>query len=60
MVITLIGACGFRVLWIYIIFEFKRSLFMLYLAYPVSWLLTAAALFAAYRVIIKKLTKGKP
>ena len=59
MVITLIGACGFRVLWIYIIFEFKRSLFMLYLAYPVSWLLTAAALFAAYRVIIKKLTKGK-
>ena len=57
MIITLVGACGLRVLWIYIIFEFERSLFMLYLAYPVSWGLTAAALFVAYRVIIGRITK---
>lgn len=59
MIITLVGACGLRVLWIYIIFEFERSLFMLYLAYPVSWTLTAAALFIAYRIVIHKLVKKK-
>lgn len=57
MFISLIGACGLRVLWIYIIFEFERSLFMLYLAYPVSWFLTAAALFAAYRIVINKVER---
>lgn len=58
MIISLIGACGLRVLWIYIIFEFKRSLMMLYIAYPVSWFLTAAALWCVYCIIIRKIACG--
>ncbi len=42
MVVSLLGACGFRVLWIFTIFQWEHSLWMLYLSYPVSWLLTAA------------------
>ena len=42
MVVSLLGACGFRILWIFTIFQWEHSLWMLYLSYPVSWLLTAA------------------
>ncbi len=41
MVVSLLGACGFRILWIFTIFQWEHSLWMLYLSYPVSWLLTA-------------------
>ncbi|WP_195543458.1 MATE family efflux transporter [Massiliimalia timonensis] len=36
-IVSLAGACGVRVLWIYTAFAANRSLFMLYLSYPVSW-----------------------
>ena len=57
MIITLIGACGFRVLWIDIMFEFKRSLFTLYLAYPVSWTITLIALLISLIFVMKKLSR---
>lgn len=41
MVVSLLGACGFRILWIFTIFQWEHSLWMLYLSYPVSWILTA-------------------
>lgn len=45
MLISLAGACGFRILWIFTVFQWDRSLEMLYLSYPVSWFLTAGAQF---------------
>ena len=36
-IVSLAGACGVRVLWIYTAFAANRSWFMLYLSYPVSW-----------------------
>lgn len=57
MVISLIGACGLRILWIYFIFPLNPSLFMLYLAYPISWALTVIALFIAYKFILRHLIK---
>lgn len=57
MIITLVGACGFRILWIQIMFEFKRSLLTLYLAYPVSWTLTLLALLVSLIVVLKKLKR---
>lgn len=57
MVITLIGACGFRILWINIMFRFNRSLLTLYLAYPVSWTITLVALFISLMAVMKKLKR---
>jgi len=58
MVISLIGACGTRVVWIYTIFAANRTLLTLYWSYPVSWLLTvlmqAVALVILYRKFMKK------
>ena len=61
MVVSLIGACAFRVLWIYTAFAASRSLLTLYLSYPISWALTDVAhlvcLIAFYRIEKKKIEK---
>ena len=43
MCVSLIGACGLRILYIYTFFAANRSLFALYLTYPISWAVTVAA-----------------
>lgn len=35
--VSLTGACGLRVIWIFTIFAAQRSLAILYLSYPISW-----------------------
>ncbi len=51
--VTLIGACGLRIVWIYTLFASEHTLFMLYLSYPVSWAVTfiahAICFFIFYR-----------
>ncbi len=44
-VISLLGACAFRVIWIYTAFRASPTLNVLYLSYPISWGMTAAAQF---------------
>ena len=39
-VVSLFGACILRVIWIFTIFKVHHSLFILYLSYPVSWIVT--------------------
>ena len=40
-IVSLIGSCAFRIFWIYCILPFDRTLTMLYISYPVSWILTS-------------------
>ena len=40
MLVSLTGACLFRIVWIHTVFAWTRSLSVLYYSYPVSWLLT--------------------
>jgi putative MATE family efflux protein len=58
-IVSLIGACGFRVLWIYTIFQFIHTLPCLYISYPVSWLLTASAHMICLVLIVHKLHPQK-
>ena len=46
--ISLAGICGFRLVWIFTVFARFPRLYVLYLCYPISWTLTAAALYIAY------------
>lgn len=41
-VVTLLGVCVLRVLWVFFIFPLHRSMSNLMLSYPVSWAITAA------------------
>ncbi|WP_415967007.1 MATE family efflux transporter [Faecalitalea cylindroides] len=57
MLVSLTGACLFRVIWIFTIFATNRSLFVLYFSYPVSWALTATAHLICYMIVRKKVFK---
>ena len=57
MIVSLIGACGLRIVWIMTIFQIPmfHSLDTIYLSYPVTWLITAGTHFICYIVITKKM-----
>lgn len=54
MLVSLTGACLFRVIWIFTIFQWERTLFCLYISYPISWILTAAIHAICYLAVRKK------
>ena len=53
MVVSILGACVLRIVWILTIFPLKPTLPTLYLSYPVSWLITFTVHTVCY-VVIKK------
>lgn len=57
MIVSVAGACGLRILWIFTVFQWHRSLFVLYLSYPVTWLITAAAHLVCFIIVRKKIEK---
>lgn len=54
MIVSLTGACLFRVIWIFTIFSMYHSLFALYVSYPISWFLTASVHLVCYLVVRRK------
>lgn len=59
MFVSLTGACALRVVWIYTVFAMDRSLETLYLSYPVSWAITAAAHVICYLILRRVLAKRR-
>lgn len=57
MIVSLTGACGLRIVWIFTVFAMKRTLPVLYWSYPVSWAVTALAHFICFMVIRRKFPK---
>ena len=53
-VISLTGACLFRIVWIYTVFAAYHTQFVLYISYPISWVLTSVAYVICYLIIRKK------
>jgi len=60
MIISLLGACVFRILWITFIFpmEAMNNIMGLYLMFPCSWILTGIMLGATAFYAYKKLSKN--
>ena len=57
MIVSLTGACGLRVLWIFTIFAAYRTLPSLYISYPISWAVTALAHVGCYWYVRRKMPK---
>ncbi len=57
MLVSLTGACAFRVVWIFTVFAMDRTLQTLYLSYPVSWAITFTAHVVCYVLIRRKLAR---
>lgn len=57
MIVSLTGACGLRILWIFTLFAANRTLSMLYVSYPVSWFITALAHLGCYFWVRRKMPR---
>ena len=54
-VVSVLGFCGVRVVWLLTVFRHHHTLTALYLSYPVSWTLSFIALFVVYLTVRKKM-----
>ena len=59
MVITILGVCGFRIAWVYTIFQIPQfhtgeSLFV---SYPISWIISFLIQFIVFLFVYRKRTK---
>ena len=59
MLTSILGICGFRILYIYTIFAWSPTLLTLYISYPASWVLTMLCNLVCYLVVSRLLIKGK-
>lgn len=53
--IAIFGVCGVRILWVYTVYKIEQSFQMLLIVYPISWLVTAAAIIISYFITKKRL-----
>lgn len=56
--IVIMGSCIFRVIWIYTIFAYFKTIPSLYLLYIFSWMITAAAEIIYFQAIYRKEMRG--
>ena len=59
MVTSLIGACALRLVWISTVFKMHRTTGMLYISYPISWIITLIAHIAFFVYFYNKIPKEK-
>lgn len=52
--VSLVGACLFRIIWIFTIFRWQHTLYILYLSWPISWVLTVCAHLICYFVLRRR------
>ncbi len=57
MLVSVVGTCALRIVWIYTIFAAAPSLQVLYLSYPVSWIVTTAAHFVCSFIYLKVIVR---
>lgn len=59
MIVSLTGACLFRIIWIFTAFQMWHTPYILYISYPISWTLTACMHAVCY-LIMRKRKFGPP
>ncbi len=58
-IVSLLGACGLRILWIFTVFAIPQyhTEFMLFLSYPLSWTITFLAHLLCFAIMRRKFPK---
>ena len=54
MIVSLVGACGLRIVWIYTVFMKFRTLDILFISYPVTWTITFLSHLVCYYIVTRK------
>lgn len=58
MIVSLSGACLFRIIWVYTVFQSNHTLDTLYISYPISWMLTGLVHLGCFIILYTKLKKN--
>ena len=53
-IISLVGACGFRIVWVYTAFKIWPHMSVLFLAHPITWIITNIALVINLIIVYRK------
>ena len=59
MIISLVGACLFRLVWIWVVFPLNPTLDVVYVSYPISWVLTFGVAFVVIVAALRKLLRNQ-
>ena len=59
-VISLLGSCALRILWVMFVFPLAPTLRTVYLSYPLSWGLTALTHFTVLTQLKRRLLRERP
>lgn len=59
MIVTLVGACGVRIIWLMTVFKMEtyHTAKVVYASYPISWLITIVILIYCFITSMKKVAK---
>ena len=60
MLISVLGACVFRIVWIYAVFPLQPTPQCLLFSYPVSWILTFVAQLIVFVFVYRRVVGGTP
>ena len=60
MIVSILGACVLRIIWVMTLFQWERTQLCLYLSYPVSWAITAAVHLICFLVLRRKIRTTQP
>jgi len=62
MIVSVVGVCGLRLLWLATVFQVPEwhTTTMIYLSYPVSWIITIAAHVTCFVLLYRRLKKKYP
>lgn len=57
MIISVVGVCGLRVGWVFTVFKSFHTPEILFISYPVTWIVTFLAQLAAFIIVYKKILR---
>ena len=59
MIVSLMGACAFRLVWIATYFKAHHTIEVLYYSYPISWIITGMIHFLTFLIVYGRYIRKK-
>ena len=57
MILSFVGVCVLRILWILVVFPLRQTLEVVYICYPITWIITAIAVFVCVFALLNQKIK---
>ncbi len=58
MIISLLGACLLRLVWIWVVFPMSPTLDTIYVSYPITWIITCITAFTVIQISLRRIIRS--